>query len=135
MLTDAVRASSTWDDPPPAGDVTYAVAKRILDVVMVIASLPIVILVVTVASVAVVVETRGSPFYRQWRVGLRGRPFRLWKLRTMVGGAEHTGPILTQHRDPRITRVGSVLRRWSVDELPQVVNVLLGQMSLVGPRP
>jgi lipopolysaccharide/colanic/teichoic acid biosynthesis glycosyltransferase len=68
-------------------------------------------------------------------MGRAGRPFQIIKLRTMVPNAHRIGPPLTQDRDPRITRVGSVLRRWSLDELPQLVNVLAGHMSLVGPRP
>jgi lipopolysaccharide/colanic/teichoic acid biosynthesis glycosyltransferase len=87
------------------------------------------------ACAAILLESPGSPLYLQWRMGRAGRPFRIIKLRTMVMNAHRLGPELTQHRDPRITRVGSVLRRWSIDELPQLVNVLAGHMSLVGPRP
>jgi lipopolysaccharide/colanic/teichoic acid biosynthesis glycosyltransferase len=87
------------------------------------------------ACVAIRLDSPGSPFYLQWRMGRAGRPFRIIKLRTMVTGAHRLGPELTQHSDPRITRFGSVLRRWSIDELPQLVNVLIGHMSLVGPRP
>jgi lipopolysaccharide/colanic/teichoic acid biosynthesis glycosyltransferase len=91
--------------------------------------------VIMAASVAIVVETPGSPFFLQWRAGLGGRPFRIIKLRTMDSRSERLGPALTQPNDPRITKVGSVLRRWSVDELPQLMNVLAGHMSMVGPRP
>jgi lipopolysaccharide/colanic/teichoic acid biosynthesis glycosyltransferase len=113
----------------------YAACKRVLDVVVaglaLAASLPL----LAVACLAIVLETPGSPLFLQWRSGLDGRPFRIVKLRTMVTGATKLGPALTQANDPRITRVGSVLRRWSIDELPQLLNVLAGQMSLVGPRP
>jgi lipopolysaccharide/colanic/teichoic acid biosynthesis glycosyltransferase len=98
---------------------------------LLVSALPLLLL----ACAAIMLESPGSPFYLQWRSGLGGRPFRIIKLRTMVAGADRLGPALTQAADPRITRVGVVLRRWSVDELPQLLNVLAGQMSLVGPRP
>ncbi len=89
-----------------------------------------------VAVVAIRLESSGPAFYRQRRVGRAGRPFELWKLRTMVAGAEETGAgIYVLEGDPRITRVGRILRRLSLDELPQLWNVLRGEMSLVGPRP
>jgi lipopolysaccharide/colanic/teichoic acid biosynthesis glycosyltransferase len=88
-----------------------------------------------VAAALIKLESRGPVFYRQLRVGKGGEPFELWKLRTMVPGADRIGPELTQERDPRVIPVGRFLRRWSLDELPQVFNVLAGQMSLVGPRP
>jgi lipopolysaccharide/colanic/teichoic acid biosynthesis glycosyltransferase len=74
-------------------------------------------------------------FFRQERIGYRGRPFRIWKFRTMVPGADRVGIQLTVRHDPRITRVGAWLRRTKLDELPQLFNVLAGEMSLVGPRP
>ena len=81
-------------------------------------------------------ESRGAVFYRQRRVGRGGDPFELWKLRTMVPGAETMGDgIYVLQGDPRITRVGRLLRRFSLDELPNLVNVLKGDMAIVGPRP
>lgn len=80
--------------------------------------------------------SRGPAFHLQERVGLEGRRFRILKLRTMVDHAEHaTGPVWATRDDPRITRIGSFLRRTHLDELPQLINVLRGEMSLVGPRP
>ena len=76
-----------------------------------------------------------TPFFRQERIGLEGRPFRIWKFRTMCIEAPSLGKPLTVDGDPRITRVGSLLRRTKMDELPQLFNVLSGEMSLVGPRP
>jgi lipopolysaccharide/colanic/teichoic acid biosynthesis glycosyltransferase len=88
------------------------------------------------AMIAIRIESHGSPIYRQRRVGLDGEPFDMLKLRTMVSGAEHIGPGLAlNYGDPRITRVGKLLRRFSIDELPNLVNVLRGEMSIVGPRP
>jgi lipopolysaccharide/colanic/teichoic acid biosynthesis glycosyltransferase len=88
------------------------------------------------AIAAIRLESAGSPIYRQRRVGKDGRPFEMLKLRTMVHGAEHIGPgMAVNYGDPRITRVGALLRRFSLDELPNLVNVLRGEMSVVGPRP
>jgi lipopolysaccharide/colanic/teichoic acid biosynthesis glycosyltransferase len=89
-----------------------------------------------VAVVTIRVESRGPAFYRQRRVGRHGEPFELWKLRTMVPGAEAMGAgIYIVPGDPRITRVGRFLRRFSLDELPNLFNVLKGDMAVVGPRP
>jgi len=88
------------------------------------------------AALAIKLEDGGPAFYRQRRVGLEGQEFELLKLRTMVVGAEGRGAGWAVNRgDPRITRVGRALRRLSVDELPQLWNVLRGDMSLIGPRP
>src|SRR5204863_3131464 len=84
---------------------------------------------------AVRAESKGPALFRQERVGRDGRPFELLKLRTMVADAPVRGGVLTAPSDPRVTRLGAVLRRWKLDELPQLVNVLRGDMSLVVPRP
>jgi lipopolysaccharide/colanic/teichoic acid biosynthesis glycosyltransferase len=91
---------------------------------------------VALAALLVRLESPGHPIYRQARVGKDGRPFRICKLRTMVHGAEHTGAGLAiAEGDDRITRVGAFLRRTSLDELPNLWNVVRGEMSIVGPRP
>jgi lipopolysaccharide/colanic/teichoic acid biosynthesis glycosyltransferase len=77
----------------------------------------------------------GGVFFRQERIGYGGEPYRMWKFRTMIPDAERQGPQLTVGGDPRITPVGHWLRRYKLDELPQLINVLAGEMSLVGPRP
>ena len=110
--------------------------RRAFDIVIasvaLLASAPILVL----AIIAIPLETRGWPIYRQRRVGLHGKPFEMLKLRTMVSGAEYLGAGLAVNAgDPRITRIGRVLRRYSMDELPNLVNVLRGEMSIVGPRP
>ncbi|GAC1437180.1 MAG: hypothetical protein NVSMB51_10390 [Solirubrobacteraceae bacterium] len=88
------------------------------------------------AIIAIRIESRGHPIYRQRRVGKDGHEFEVLKLRTMVDGAEHIGAGLAiDAGDARITRVGAVLRRSSLDELPNLLNVLRGEMSLIGPRP
>lgn len=122
-------------DPARTGQPGFPAVKRVLDValgsVLFVVTLP----VLFGACLAVMLGSPGPAFYLQWRAGLGGRPFRIIKLRTMVRDADRLGPALTGEADPRITRVGSVLRRWSLDELPQLLNVLAGQMSMVGPRP
>ena len=110
--------------------------RRAFDVVMALAVLAAAAPVLALAIVAVVLESRGGPFYRQRRVGKDGREFEVLKLRTMVAGAEHIGAgLAVDAGDARITRVGRLLRRTSLDELPNLVNVLKGEMAIVGPRP
>ena len=92
--------------------------------------------ILAAAAVAIRLESRGHPIYRQRRVGHDGHAFDVVKLRTMVTGAEHIGAgLAVDEGDTRITRVGAFLRRTSLDELPNLVNILRGEMSLVGPRP
>ena len=81
------------------------------------------------------IEDRGGIFFRQERVGMNGKIFSVWKFRTMVQGAEVLGDVWTREGDERVTRVGRLLRRTGLDELPQLLNVIKGEMSLVGPRP
>lgn len=110
--------------------------KRMTDLVLggviLIVSAPIWILLTAIIPL----DSRGPVFYSQMRVGVNGRTFRLLKFRSMVQNAERlTGPVLTQQDDPRVTRVGRFIRRMRLDELPQLLNVIAGHMSLVGPRP
>jgi lipopolysaccharide/colanic/teichoic acid biosynthesis glycosyltransferase len=110
--------------------------RRAFDIVVAGSALLIASPVLLVAIVAIKVESRGGAFYRQRRVGKDGRPFDVLKLRTMVSGAEHMGAgLAVSEGDARITRVGRLLRRTSLDELPNLVNVLRGDMAIVGPRP
>jgi lipopolysaccharide/colanic/teichoic acid biosynthesis glycosyltransferase len=110
--------------------------SRALDVVLAAVLLLVSAPLLAVAALAIRLESRGPVFYRQRRVGRHGRPFELWKLRTMVPGAESMGAgIYVVEGDPRITRVGRMLRRFSLDELPNLLNVLQGDMAMVGPRP
>lgn len=109
--------------------------KRMLDLVG--SAVGLVALTPLFACVAfgVVATSPGPVFYRQMRVGRHGRTFRIFKFRTMVEGAETSGPRVTGAGDARVTRFGRFLRRHKIDELPQLINVLRGEMSLVGPRP
>jgi lipopolysaccharide/colanic/teichoic acid biosynthesis glycosyltransferase len=109
---------------------------RVLDVLIAGVALLVMSPVLLAAIVAIRIESSGTPIYRQRRVGKDGKPFELLKLRTMVSGAEYLGAGLAVNEgDPRITRVGGVLRRFSLDELPNLINVLQGDMAIVGPRP
>jgi len=110
--------------------------RRLFDVVVAGAALAICAPLLLAAVVAIRLESKGSPIYRQRRVGLDGRPFDVLKLRTMVSGAERLGAgLAVSEGDTRITRVGRLLRRTSLDEVPNLVNVLRGEMAIIGPRP
>jgi lipopolysaccharide/colanic/teichoic acid biosynthesis glycosyltransferase len=112
------------------------VIRRAVDIVVSATALAIASPVIALAALAIRVESPGPIVYRQRRSGLHGSEFDVLKLRTMVDGAEHKGAGLAINaNDPRITRVGAFLRRTSLDELPNLVNVLRGEMSLIGPRP
>lgn len=110
-------------------------SKRVFDATAAFAGLVLLAPILLLIALAVRTGDGGPAFFRQERVGRNGRPFRMWKFRTMMVGAERMGRALTIGRDARITRVGRVLRASKLDELPQLINVLKGEMSLVGPRP
>jgi len=110
--------------------------RRAFDVVVAGGALLVAAPIIALAMVAIRLESKGKAIYRQRRVGRDGREFDVLKLRTMVDGAERLGAGLAVDRgDARITRVGALLRRTSIDELPNLVNVLKGEMAIVGPRP
>jgi lipopolysaccharide/colanic/teichoic acid biosynthesis glycosyltransferase len=110
--------------------------RRLIDILFSAAALVLSAPMLLLAMLAIRLESPGPLIYRQRRSGLRGAPFDMLKLRTMVDGAEHVGAGLAVNaNDSRITRVGAFLRRTSLDELPNLLNVLQGQMSLIGPRP
>ena len=110
--------------------------KRLMDVILATVGLILTAPIMLIAAIAVKLDSAGPVFYRQERVSRGGKRFMVLKFRTMTDGAEkHTGPVLSQSNDPRVTRVGRVLRATRIDELPQLINVLKGDMSVVGPRP
>jgi lipopolysaccharide/colanic/teichoic acid biosynthesis glycosyltransferase len=112
------------------------VIRRAIDIAVSACALALTAPLLAGAMLAIRLETPGPVLYRQRRAGRHGRPFDVLKLRTMVDGAEHIGAGLAiDADDPRITRVGAFLRRTSLDELPNLLNVLRGEMSLIGPRP
>jgi lipopolysaccharide/colanic/teichoic acid biosynthesis glycosyltransferase len=131
---------------PTLSSRAYAAAKRAVDIVVSLLSLPVVIPILVLCAIAIRIDSPGKPFFSQLRTGRGGHRFKMYKLRTMVHNAaelkekyahlnELSWPDFKITNDPRATRVGRFLRKTSLDELPQIFNVLLGDMSLVGPRP
>jgi polysaccharide biosynthesis protein PslA len=132
-LTLHLPTSSIAVDTPP---VATSVAKRAMDIVLALIGLLTLLPVLVAVALVIKIESRGPVFFTQEREGLDGRLFRILKFRTMrVDRCDGAGLLQAVDDDPRATRFGRFLRRTSIDELPQLINVLLGQMSLVGPRP
>jgi len=149
-----LAASSLWRTPwtfeSPTRYFRYRVIKRVLDLLLVLVSMPVTLLVLGIVAMMVALSSPGPIFYSHRRIRRHGAFFSMWKFRTMcVNSAEVLEKYLAEHpeakaewskshklrHDPRITKIGAFLRRYSLDELPQVWNVVTGQMSLVGPRP
>jgi exopolysaccharide biosynthesis polyprenyl glycosylphosphotransferase len=139
----AIKASLEDLDGTPIINLTQvplegwsSLVKRVVDLVFSLAGTLVLLPLLPFVALAIWLEDRGPVFYKQERMGLDGRPFWIWKLRSMRVDAEaSTGPVWAVEGDPRRTRVGGLLRHWSLDEFPQLWNVLKGEMSLVGPRP
>lgn len=108
---------------------------RFFDVLFSLVGLVVLSPVFLIVSLCILLDSRGGVFYRQTRVGKEGGDFRLYKFRSMRSGSDKRGLITVGSRDARVTRVGYFLRKYKLDELPQLINVLKGEMSLVGPRP
>jgi exopolysaccharide biosynthesis polyprenyl glycosylphosphotransferase len=114
----------------------YQSVQRLMDILLSLAGLAVLIVLLPLLALAIRLDSPGGVFYRQMRVGLNGRLFRIVKFRTMIKDAEQrTGAVFSQPGDDRVTRVGRFLRKTRLDELPQVINVLRGDMSVIGPRP
>lgn len=109
--------------------------KRVFDLLFSFVGVLILLIPFLIISLIIVLDSRGGIFYRQVRVGKNGKDFKLFKFRSMRTNADKAGLLTVGGRDNRITRVGYYIRKYKVDELPQLINVLLGDMSLVGPRP
>ncbi len=109
--------------------------KRLTDIILSSIGLLILLPVFAVAAVLIKNDSKGPAFFRQERIGRNFKPFMIYKFRSMTAGAEKEGASITVRDDARITRIGQTLRRYKIDELPQLLNVLKGEMSLVGPRP
>ncbi|MBO9541371.1 sugar transferase [bacterium] len=112
----------------------YRVFKRLADILGALILLILASPVLLWAAIAIPLDSPGSPIFTQQRMGKGGKPFTIFKFRTMRKGGE-SGPVLTQVGDSRITKLGALLRRTSIDELPQLFNILKGDMSFIGPRP
>jgi exopolysaccharide biosynthesis polyprenyl glycosylphosphotransferase len=113
----------------------YPYIKRLLDILLSLLALPIAIPIILIFAVIIKLETPGPAFFLQERVGLHGKYFKVIKLRSMGVNAEKNGAQWATKNDPRVTRVGAFIRKTRIDELPQLFNVLKGDMSLIGPRP
>ncbi len=110
--------------------------KRALDIIVSLLILIITLPVIIITSIAIKIDSKGPVFFRQERCGFNGRIFNIYKFRSMYEDAEkHTGPVWSTKDDPRVTRIGKIIRKLRIDEIPQMFNVLKGEMSLVGPRP
>ncbi len=128
-------AGLVGEEPASTNSFYGRIGKRLLDISVAAPALVLLAPFFTLCGLAIKLSSRGPVFFRQKRVGLGGRLFRIVKFRTMVENADQQRPSITAAGDPRVTPVGRVLRRLKVDELPQLWNVLVGEMSLVGPRP
>lgn len=115
--------------------VLAGILKRVMDLVISAAGLVVLTPLLGLIGLLIKIDSPGPVFYRQMRVGLRGQPFMIWKFRSMCTEAESNGPRWAVSNDPRVSRVGRILRKSRLDEIPQLYNVLRGEMSLVGPRP
>jgi len=109
--------------------------KRAFDIIAAALALILASPLLLLVALSIATGSRGGVLFLQDRVGKDGRVFKIFKFRTMVPDAEHKGPLLAVRGDPRVTGVGRFLRRWSLDELPQLWNIIKGDMSLIGPRP
>ncbi|MDO8587953.1 MAG: exopolysaccharide biosynthesis polyprenyl glycosylphosphotransferase [Armatimonadota bacterium] len=146
MLVSAMDVVSrmTWEDSPLSS--SKLVVKRLIDLIAASLALLVCLLLFLFVGLAIKLDSPGPVFFAQARIGKRGRKFTLYKFRSMSQNAEEakkrlmhlneaSGPVFKITNDPRVTRVGHLLRKFSLDEVPQLINVILGDMSLVGPRP
>lgn len=139
-MTKGEKTMQKNDRPMDIADVLarrkpQLIAKRAMDIVLSACALAVLWPLLLLIALAIWIDDPGPVFYRQVRVGRNGKTFRIFKFRSMVMDADKKGLAITVGRDSRITRVGAVLRKTKLDELAQLLNVLLGQMSFVGPRP
>lgn len=147
-MTYQAPAPGLMAKAPKKGGAGYRIAKRAFDIAFSAVVCAVLIIPVGVACVAISIDSPGAPFFRQKRIGKNGKPIYIFKLRTMVSDAhEHPEKYMSEEQlsawrreqkldnDPRITRAGHFLRRTSLDEIPQFINVLIGDLAVIGPRP
>lgn len=140
ILSGSVKTSNVYDAvlihvPPDLMPDWQRVCKRVIDIIASAGALIVLSPLYLFAAVKVKQSSKGPIIYTQKRIGRFGRPFRIYKFRSMYVNAEQSGPALSSDDDPRITPWGKIMRKWRIDELPQFINILRGDMSLVGPRP
>lgn len=144
--TSRVLGDKEKEYQPPEPKPVYEACKRIFDVVMSIFALIVLSPVFLIVSIAIIIEDQGAPIYSSIRLTKGGREFKMYKFRSMYSDAdkeldellqfnEMEGPAFKMENDPRVTKVGRFIRRTSIDELPQLVNIIKGDMSIIGPRP
>jgi lipopolysaccharide/colanic/teichoic acid biosynthesis glycosyltransferase len=143
--TESIASISSEINRP--GRVVYLFFKRLVDIIGSLIAIALLLPVFMLAAIGINMESKGPVFYRQQRVGLQGKNFSMWKFRSMqhklspadearlLEARRRAGVRFKMEDDPRITKVGKFIRKYSIDELPQLFNVLIGEMSLVGPRP
>ncbi len=140
ILSGSVKTSNVYDAilihiHPELMPDWQRVCKRIIDVTFSIISLLLLLPFLLLNAILVKLSSKGAIFYKQERIGLYGKPFNIYKFRSMYVDSEQSGPALSSKLDPRITKWGRFMRKWRIDELPQFFNIIIGDMSLVGPRP
>ncbi len=134
-MEDKLKQNIQIDQSPQQKFDLYPSIKRMINLVFSIVLLVLIFPVIVLFSILIKLETRGPAFYVQERVGLNGKNFKLYKLRSMTTDAEKNGEELAIVNDPRVTKIGRFIRKTRIDELPQLLNVIKGEMSLIGPRP
>ncbi len=146
LLYKGVEETLKYSKVKPAGGKAYEFTKRLFDIVASLCALMVLAIPIGVIALVIYIDDKGNPFFSQVRLTKKGKPFKMYKLRTMCVDAEKRfaevqkknqsdGLAFKSDKDPRITRIGGFLRRSSLDELPQLLNVLRGDMSIIGPRP
>lgn len=146
MVEEKIFAKDELEDKVKDNRVVYLFIKRLIDILA--SSLGLIVLspILLLISILIKLDSKGPVFFSQERIGFRGKPFNMYKFRSMVVNAEEikerlkeqnemSGPMFKMKNDPRITKIGKFIRKTSIDELPQLINVLKGEMTLVGPRP
>lgn len=146
LLYDGVTNTLKYSKVTPAGGKVYKVVKRLFDIIVSFCALTILAIPIGIVALIIYIDDKGNPFFSQVRLTESGKPFKMYKLRSMCMDAEarfadvqkenqSDGLAFKSDKDPRITRIGGFLRKTSIDELPQLFNVLKGDMSIIGPRP
>lgn len=146
LLCQGIRETLKYSKLKPAGSKAYKILKRTLDIVLSTTALALLIIPMGAVALAIYIDDKGNPFFSQIRLTENGRPFKMYKFRSMCTDAEEKfaevqksnqtdGIAFKSENDPRITKIGHFIRRTSIDELPQLWNVLKGDMSIIGPRP